>query len=86
MTEKEIDKTQLLTAMSPESAKEQINRNQRLLFFTMISFLAFVVAEIIGAIASNSLSLLGDAAAMFIDVVTVIYVVYFYYIVYRFKT
>ena len=67
----EIDNTRLLTAKAPESAKEQINRNQWLLFFTMITFLAFVIAEIIGAVISNSLSLLGDAAAMSIDVVTV---------------
>ena len=36
----------------------------------IISFLfgAFVICEIIGALASNSLSLLGDAAAMSVDV------------------
>ncbi|KAJ1422997.1 hypothetical protein B484DRAFT_452074 [Ochromonadaceae sp. CCMP2298] len=33
-------------------------------------FALFVVAEIIGALASNSLSLLGDAAAMSVDVFT----------------
>ena len=45
--------------------------NQRILFYTMILFAAFVTAEIIGALASGSLSLLGDAAAMSIDVLTV---------------
>ena len=37
---------------------------------SIISFLfgAFVICEIIGALASNSLSLLGDAAAMSVDV------------------
>lgn len=39
-------------------------RNQRALLVTTSLFFAFVVAEIVGAIASNSLSLLGDAAAM----------------------
>ena len=50
---------------------EQIRSNQLILFVTMVTFALFVVAEIIGAIASNSLSLLGDAAAMSIDVITV---------------
>lgn len=38
--------------------------NQRVLQITCASFLIFVVAEIIGAIAANSWSLLGDAAAI----------------------
>jgi Co/Zn/Cd efflux system component len=37
---------------------------------TCASFLIFVIAEIIGAIAANSWSLLGDAAAMSVDVMT----------------
>lgn len=44
--------------------------NQFLLKVAAFSFLAFVVAEIVGALASNSLSLLGDAAAMSVDVFT----------------
>ena len=48
--------------------------NQFLLRVTALSFLLFVVAEIIGALASNSLSLLGDAGAMSVDVFTVIYI------------
>ena len=44
--------------------------NQRVLQITCASFLIFVVAEIIGAIAANSWSLLGDAAAMSVDVVS----------------
>jgi hypothetical protein len=45
--------------------------NQLLLTVAAFSFLFFVVAEIIGALASNSLSLLGDAGAMSVDVFTV---------------
>tara|TARA_A100001035_G_scaffold239227_1_gene204190 strand:- start:407 stop:1204 length:798 start_codon:yes stop_codon:yes gene_type:complete len=37
---------------------------------TCISFFVFVVAEIVGAIVGNSWSLLGDAAAMSIDVIS----------------
>lgn len=37
---------------------------------TALSFFLFVVAEIVGAIVSNSLSLLGDASAMSLDVST----------------
>mmetsp|Transcript_19861 Transcript_19861/g.28552 ORF Transcript_19861/g.28552 Transcript_19861/m.28552 type:complete len:308 (+) Transcript_19861:60-983(+) len=44
--------------------------NQFLLRVAAFSFLLFVVAEIIGALASNSLSLLGDAGAMSVDVFT----------------
>eukprot|EP01036_Dinobryon_divergens_P025534 gene25534-34091_t len=47
----------------------QLN-NQRTLMITTIGFALFVCAEIIGALASNSLSLLGDAAAMSVDVFT----------------
>jgi Co/Zn/Cd efflux system component len=44
--------------------------NQTVLAVTCLSFALFVAAEIIGAIASGSLSLLGDAAAMSVDVFT----------------
>jgi len=44
--------------------------NQFLLSVAAFSFLAFVIAEVIGALAGNSLSLLGDAAAMSVDVFT----------------
>ena len=43
--------------------------NQTVLSITCISFSLFVIAEAIGAIAGNSWSLLGDAAAMSVDVV-----------------
>ena len=45
--------------------------NRMILWVSAITFLLFVVAEIIGALAGNSLSLLGDAAAMSVDVFTV---------------
>jgi hypothetical protein len=45
--------------------------NHLLLQVAAFSFLVFVIAEIVGALASNSLSLLGDAAAMSVDVFTV---------------
>lgn len=38
---------------------------------TAVLFALFVGAEIIGALAGHSLSLLGDAAAMSVDVFTV---------------
>ena len=38
--------------------------NNKLLLIITIFFACFVVSEIIGALASGSLSLLGDAAAM----------------------
>ena len=44
--------------------------NQTVLSVTCASFLLFVVAEVIGAIAGHSWSLLGDAAAMSVDVVS----------------
>lgn len=52
------------------TVKESVKSNQWILFTTMMLFLIFVIAEIIGALASNSLSLLGDAGAMSVDVVT----------------
>ena len=45
--------------------------NQQILIITTILFGGFVTAEIIGALASNSLALLGDASAMMVDVFTV---------------
>ena len=44
--------------------------NLRVLKITALSFFLFVVAEVIGAFISNSLSLLGDASAMSMDVST----------------
>lgn len=44
--------------------------NKFLLRVAAFSFLTFVLAEVVGAFASNSLSLLGDAAAMSVDVFT----------------
>eukprot|EP01041_Mallomonas_annulata_P004268 gene4268-8494_t len=42
--------------------------NSHILAVFTLTFFIFVVAEIIGALLSNSLSLLGDAAAMSVDV------------------
>ncbi len=50
--------------------------NRLVLWVSAISFGLFVLAEIIGALASNSLSLLGDACAMSVDVFTVSIVQY----------
>lgn len=42
--------------------------NRELLLVTTVFFAMFVVCEVIGGLAANSLSLLGDAGAMTIDV------------------
>lgn len=55
---------------SNEKPKSKIT-NQTVLTVTTTLFAAFVIGEIIGALAGNSLSLLGDAAAMSVDVITV---------------
>lgn len=47
--------------------------NVQVLLLSTFLFTAFVIAEVVAAYASNSLSLLGDAAAMSIDVFTVSY-------------
>ena len=52
-------------------SKPRSKTNQRILIFTCTAFFLFVIAEIVGAIFSRSLSLLGDAGAMSVDVFTV---------------
>ena len=42
--------------------------NQNVLACTCALFFVFCIAEVMGALISNSLALLGDAAAMFVDV------------------
>ena len=54
-----------------EAAKARSISNQKILAFTCTAFFLFVVAEFVGAVVSGSLSLLGDAAAMSVDVFTV---------------
>lgn len=54
-----------------EAAKARSKSNQKILAFTCTAFFLFVVAEFAGALISGSLSLLGDAAAMSVDVFTV---------------
>jgi Co/Zn/Cd efflux system component len=44
--------------------------NQGVLQINFVLFAVFVVAEVFGALTSNSLSLLGDACAMSVDVFT----------------
>ena len=56
-----------------QNAKEEVAKpksNIRMLGVIAALFAGFVVSEIIGAFASDSLSLLGDAAAMSVDVFT----------------
>lgn len=48
-------------------------RNIRLLLVTTTLFSGFAVAEVFGAIAGNSLSLLGDAMSMVVDAVTYLF-------------
>lgn len=50
--------------------------NQNLLEISLTMFSVFVIAEVVGAVLSNSLSLLGDAASMGVDVVTYICNIY----------
>lgn len=50
--------------------------NLTLLEVSAALFAIFVVAEIVGAMASNSLSLIGDAASMIVDVCTYICNIY----------
>lgn len=59
-------------ALEQKVRKDKRHRkNQRILIFTTAAFFLFVVAEIVGALISGSLSLLGDAGAMSVDVFTV---------------
>ncbi len=58
------------SAESVDSPPSAVYTNQTVLMITCVSFFVFVVAEIVGAIAGNSWSLLGDAAAMSIDVIS----------------
>ena len=44
--------------------------NQIILQVVTVLFFLFVIGEIIGAVISNSLSLIGDASAMSIDVIS----------------
>jgi Co/Zn/Cd efflux system component len=65
----------ILSAVDPDLEVAEMNadgtyknKNQTLLVITTGLFTAFVIAEIIGALAGNSLALLGDASAMSVDV------------------
>ena len=67
---------------SPEIApvKSRSRTNQGILIFTSLAFFLFLVAEIVGALVSGSLSLLGDAFAMSVDVFSVSFLSPFYYV------
>ena len=58
----------ILTAVGEDSNEGGGAKNQFLLVVTTILFTTFVIAEIIGALAGNSLALLGDASAMSVDI------------------
>lgn len=55
---------------SQKSVSQRKPSNRTLLQVAASSFLLFVILEIVGALRSNSLSLLGDAIAMSVDVFT----------------
>jgi Co/Zn/Cd efflux system component len=63
------ERAQRQVALIPQP--HQSKKNQDVLLLTSILFFLFVVAEFVGAVEGNSLSLLGDAVAMSIDVFTV---------------
>ena len=59
-------------ALEQKARKDKrYRKNQRILIITTTAFFFFVIAEIVGALISGSLSLLGDAGAMSVDVFTV---------------
>lgn len=58
------------TGTNTESNSRSPFSNQTVLSITCLSFSLFVVGEVIGAIAGHSWSLLGDAAAMSVDVIS----------------
>lgn len=53
--------------IAESSAKKEYD-NHVVLAVTCVCFGLFAVSELIGALVSNSLSLLGDAGAMLVDV------------------
>ena len=67
---------------SPEIApvKARSRTNQGILIFTASAFFLFLVAEIVGALISRSLSLLGDSLAMSIDIFSVSFLSQFCYV------
>lgn len=74
LNEKHMSSTELEAndALEQKARKDSRHiKNQRILIFTTTLFFLFVIAEIIGAFLSGSLSLLGDAGAMSVDVFTV---------------
>lgn len=70
MTQTDIESLNVSNPIHPSNKPPKVT-NIKILAITAFLFTAFVVAEIIGALASNSLSLLGDGAAMSVDSFTV---------------
>lgn len=66
------DETSVTSPHFSQLLKSRSKSNQQILIFTCTVFFLFVIAEIFGAIMSGSLSLLGDAGAMSVDVFTVL--------------
>jgi Co/Zn/Cd efflux system component len=60
-----------LYADARSQREQRTQNNVKILIIMCTLFAIFVAAEVLGSIASNSLSLLGDAAAMSVDVFTV---------------
>ena len=70
-TKDAVQKGEGAAILSISSAAHRSKKNQEILTFTCTAFFLFAMAEVVGALTSNSLSLLGDAGAMSIDVFTV---------------
>ena len=70
-TKNALQKGEGTAVLNIPNAAHRSKKNQEILTFTCTAFFLFAMAEVVGALASNSLSLLGDAGAMSIDVFTV---------------
>ena len=70
-TNDDLQKDEGTSILPSITAARRSKKNQEILTFTCTAFFLFAMAEVVGALTSNSLSLLGDAGAMSIDVFTV---------------
>jgi Co/Zn/Cd efflux system component len=66
------DTDRIKTNVDKEMEEKHFN-NVKVLTIMAVLFTLFVIAQILSAIASHSISLLGDASAMGVDVFTVSY-------------
>ena len=64
----ELKDLQIQSQEEIDRKKDNAFANLAVLKLTALSFFIFVVAEMVGAVWGNSLSLLGDASAMSLDV------------------